>query len=86
LIEQGLKQVVICAIDQRDFRRRFFERLGRGKSTKATADYNDSWLSHLCLNCLRVGHSNFGNTDARQQIATGEPFGKPLKGKRKWGW
>src|SRR5215470_4400836 len=47
LIEQGLKQVVIRAVDQDDFCRRLLESLGDGQSRKATADYDDFRPSHL---------------------------------------
>jgi len=46
LVEQGLKQVVIRAIDQDDFRGGVLESLGCGQPAKATTDYNDSRLSH----------------------------------------
>src|SRR5215472_18854034 len=53
LVEQGLKQVVIRAIDQNDFRGRILESLSSGQSAKTTADYNDSRLSHLLLISFR---------------------------------
>jgi hypothetical protein len=49
LIEQGLEQVVIRAIDQRDFCGRILESLGGRESAKATAEYHNSWLGHLLL-------------------------------------
>jgi len=58
LVEQGLKQVVIRAIDQGDFRWRLLESLGCGQSAKATADYDDSRLSHLPPQFLRSFWSN----------------------------
>jgi hypothetical protein len=65
-VEQGLKQVVICAIDQDDFRGRILESLGGGQSTKATADYNDSWLSHLFPQLSSVRNPS-SNTDAKEE-------------------
>src|SRR5262249_29740413 len=53
LIEQRLKQVVVRAIDQDDFRRRLAESFGGSESAKSTADYDDSWLGHLLLNFLQ---------------------------------
>ena len=38
LIQQGLEQVVVFAIDQHDFRWRMLEHLGRGHAAKASAD------------------------------------------------
>src|SRR5262249_8230849 len=53
-----LKQVMVRAIDQGDCRRSLLESLGGGQSAKATANYNDSRLSHLLLNFLQSFLSN----------------------------
>src|SRR5262249_49693213 len=50
LVKQELKQMVISAINQDDFRGRILESLSSGQSAKATADYDDSRLSHFLLN------------------------------------
>src|ERR1700757_4776584 len=71
LIEQGLEQVVIRAIDQGDFRGRILESLGSGESAKATAEYHNSWLSHLLLDFLQ----SFCRTPARENNATSSPYG-----------
>jgi hypothetical protein len=76
LVEQGLKQVVIRAIDQDDFRGRVLESLGGGESAKAAADYDDSRLSHLLLNFF----SPSSNTNAREQCNR-LAIWKPLKAK-----
>src|SRR5262249_15292561 len=52
-VEQGLKQVVIRAMDQCDFRRRMLESLRGGQAAKAPVDYNDSRPSHLLPNPLQ---------------------------------
>jgi hypothetical protein len=49
LVKQWLKQVVVCPVDQNDLYGSMLEGLGGGQSAKATADNNDSWLSHLLL-------------------------------------
>src|SRR5215467_5382277 len=71
LVEQGLKQVVIRAIDQDDFRGRILESLGSGQSAKATADYNDSRLIHLLLISFRL----FCRTPTQETNATSSPSG-----------
>ena len=52
LVKQRLKQVVVCAVDQDDLRGGFLQCLGGGQSAKTSADDDDSWLSHLFLDCL----------------------------------
>jgi hypothetical protein len=69
LIKQGLKQVVIRAIDQDDFRGRILEGLGGSQASKTTADYNDWRLSHLLLTSFRP----FCRTPTQENNATGSP-------------
>jgi hypothetical protein len=53
LVQQWLKQVVIGAVDQYHPRRCPAQGLRGSQSTKATANYDDSWLSHLLLDLLQ---------------------------------
>jgi hypothetical protein len=55
LVEQGLKQVVIRAIDQDDFRGRVLESLGGGQSSE-TADHDYYMWQLMChdLQCSDV--------------------------------
>jgi hypothetical protein len=71
LVQQGLKQMVIRAIDQGDFRRGLLESLCGGQSAKTTADYDDSRFRHLIFNFLQAFLSN---TDANDNAA-GSPSG-----------
>jgi hypothetical protein len=60
--------VVIRAIDQDDFRGRLLESLGSGQSAKATADDNNSWMSHCSPQFPSVF---FPNTGARTMPPVG---------------
>src|SRR5215472_1893646 len=52
LVKQRLKQVVIGAVDQNDFRRRVSKCLGGGQSPEAPTNDDDSRLRHIYLDSI----------------------------------
>jgi hypothetical protein len=72
LVEQGLEQVMVSAIDQRDPHRRIAERTRRSQAAEPAANDHNVWKTHRRsteLFLTRIRKMRGGKDEARQGFA-----------------